>query len=93
MNPATMVLIIDLLCLRQRLALMVPMISHRHLNRKKMITEGKHSGDRSSKPRKNKKESKEDGGGEMSLHTSRLTRMFQRMCNIFLLTVYVFVKK
>lgn len=67
MNPAAMVSII--LCPRL-LGLMLPLLPHWHLNKKKMKTDKKKGrGNRSSKPRKNKKEGKEDSG-KVSLHSS-----------------------
>jgi hypothetical protein len=51
---------------------MLPLIPHWHLNRKKMKTEKKERGNWSSKPRKNKKEGKVDGG-KVSSHNSWLT--------------------
>jgi len=88
MNPAAMVS--TMLCPRQLLGLMLPLLLHWHLNRKKMKTENKDGGNWSSKPRKNKKEDKEEGG-KVSLHTSWLT--VQRMSNICLFTVYLFLKR
>ena len=55
-----------------------------------MKTEKKDGGNCSSKPRKNKKEDKGDES-KVSLHTSWLT--LQRMSNICLFTVYLFLKK
>jgi hypothetical protein len=76
--------------MKQLIGLMLPLTLYWHLNRKKMKTEKKDGGNWSGKPRKNKKEDKEDGG-KVFLHTSWLT--LKRMSNICLCRVYLFLKK